>query len=400
MKKFYVHHNYSNDLVWYFFHGTDLKSKDIPAPFFKKQFKTQSLKTFYKEKEIQINFCGEDDWDKQDGFHIFDIHVYLMQNNITKDRGYSYKTIQQLRYKLTPKIKEWSKLHKENLHIFYIDWEGRNHSKEIKKLKGCRFFVDEIVSNKSITNNDYVFTNNLLSYIHASQLDIKHAYFLHQYLQNMNYPHKLSYSVRRVIGKKIEQIEKLLNVPEVHITYSSYSFTPDSVDSEIESEVNDFRNYIESKIKNNYIDKRGYGIHDWGNEENLNNIHEMYYRILPLAEVEIIDEWMGMDYISEKSVIRILSGKTFLPASFKVFDFYNNIQKQYSKTPYPLSFRYESFDEMIELIKQSLSSKTKWNNFKEELKGWVETTRVNLIDICYSNNSYLDIVLNSSKELI
>ena len=35
MKKFYVHHNYSNDLVWYFFHGTELKSKDILIIFLK-----------------------------------------------------------------------------------------------------------------------------------------------------------------------------------------------------------------------------------------------------------------------------------------------------------------------------------------------------------------------------
>jgi len=126
----------------------------------------------------------------------------------------------------------------------------------------------------------------------------------------------------------------------------------------------------------------------------------MYYKILPLAEVEIIDEWMEMDYISEKSVIRILSGKLFLPASFKVFDFYNEIQRKYNKTPYPLSFTYESFEELMELIKKSVSNETKWESLKEELKAWVETTRVNLIDICYSNNSYLDIVLNSSKELI
>ena len=33
------------------------------------------------------------------------------------------------------------------------------------------------------------------------------------------------------------------------------------------------------------------------------------------------------------------------------------------------------------------------NNFlKTDLKKWVETTRKNIIDICYSNNSYLDII--------
>ena len=52
MKKFYIHHNYSNDLVWYFFHGTELKSKDIPAPFFKEKHNKKILHTKYRETSI------------------------------------------------------------------------------------------------------------------------------------------------------------------------------------------------------------------------------------------------------------------------------------------------------------------------------------------------------------
>jgi len=400
MKKFYVHHDYTNDLAWYFFHGTDLTQSEIPAFFFKEKNKKFETDTFYQKTPIKIIFCGEDNWDKLDGYHIFDIHTYLMQNKITTDRGYSYKTLNYLEYKLRKEITEWGKLHGERLHIFYIDWEGRNHAWPIYKIKNCKIFVDDIVGNKNNSNTNYVFTNNFLSYIHDSKLDIKHSYFLYDYLKEIKPKHKLSYSVRRIIGQKIKQIKSLLEISDVHITYSSYSFTEDSVDSGIDNEVDDFRKFIEESIKDNYINKRGYGIHDWGDESNINNIHEMFYKILPLAEVEIIDEWMELDYISEKSVIRILSGKPFLPSSFKVFDFYNEIQKKYNKTPYPISFKYNSFEELINLIKKSVSNESEWKSLKQELKGWVETTRVNLIDICYSNNSYLDIVLNSSKELI
>jgi hypothetical protein len=55
---------------------------------------------------------------------------------------------------------------------------------------------------------------------------------------------------------------------------------------------------------------------------------------------------------------------------------------------------------LCEFIEESLADKDKWNFLKKELKKWVETTRKNLIDISYSNNSYLDIILNNSKELI
>lgn len=400
MKKFYVHHNYSNDLVWYFFHGTDLKESDIPSYFFKEQHTKQVLETKYKNDSIKIIFCGDDEWDKLDGNHIFDIHTYLMQEGISTDRGYSYKTLNYIEYKLRDDLIKKGKVLGEKLNIFYIDWEGRNHAYPIYKIKNCRIFVDEIIPNKNAVNNKYVFTNNFLSYIHDSKLDIKHSYFLYDYLKEIKPKHKLSYSVRRIIGEKIKQIKSLLEISDVHITYSSYSFTEDSVDSGIDNEVDDFREFIQESIKDNYINKRGYGIHDWGDESNIHNIHEMYYKILPLAEVEIIDEWMELDYISEKSVIRILSGKPFLPSSFKVFDFYNKIQTKYNKEPYMLSFKYNSFDELCEFIKESVSDEDKWNSVKTELKKWVETTRKNLIDISYTNNSYLDIILNNSKELI
>lgn len=398
MKKFYVHHDYTNDLVWYFFHGTDLKAEDIPAFFFKEQNKKVTLHTYYKSTPIEINFCGDDMWDRLDGNHIFDIHTYLMQEDIVNDRGYSYKNKNYFTYKLKDELIEKGKVLGELLNIFYIDWEGRGHSNVLYDIKNCKLFVDEISNNAK--NAHYVFTNNFLSYIHDSRLDIKHSYFLYDYLKEIKPKHKISYSVRRIIGEKIKQIKSLLEIPEVYITYSSYCFTKDSVDSGIDKEIDTFREFIQESIKENYVNKRGYGIHDWGNEANINNIHEMYYKILPLAEVEIIDEWMQMDYISEKSVIRILSGKPFLPSSFKLFNFYNNIQKKYGKTPYKLSFKYSSFDELCLLIKTSVDDEEKWYSLKKELRNWVETTRKNLIDICYSNNSYLDIVLNNHKELI
>lgn len=400
MKKFYVHHDYTNDLCWYFFHGTDLKSKDIPAFFFKEQNKKVTLKTKYKDNPIKIIFCGNDEWEKLDGFHIFDVHTYMMQNGITNNRGYSYKTLNYFEYKLKGFINEKSKILKSKLHIFYIDWEGENHAFTAYKLTKSKVFVDEIEVNKKARNNFYVFTNNFLSYIHDSNLDIKHSYFLYDFIKGLSPTHKISYSVRRIIGEKIKQIKKLLKIPEVYVTYSSYSFTEDSVDSSIDKEVDDFRKYIQESIKDNYINKRGYGINDWGDEDNKNNIHEMFYKILPLAEVEIIDEWMELGYISEKSVIRILSGKPFLPSSYKLYDFYNNIQIKYGKTPYDIPFRYESFDELVEIIDNNIKDESKWKSFKSELQNWVDTTRKNIIDICYSNNSYLDLILNNSQELI
>ena len=52
---------------------------------------------------------------------------------------------------------------------------------------------------------------------------------------------------------------------------------------------------------------------------------------------------------------------------------------------------------MCEFIKESVSDEDKWNSVKTELKKWVETTRKNLIDISYTNNSYLDIIKNNEK---
>jgi len=385
MKKFYIHHKYSNDLFWYFFHGTSINIKDIPAPHFTKINKFK-INTSYKNNNICVEICDDTNWNRSDGYHLFDFHVYLMQNNIILNRGSSNLKVKDFQ-EILNNVKDKVKNNKKNLHLFYIDWEGDFHT---ITDKGCKFFVDEI--NPRQINNFYCFTNTFLSFIHSSGLNIKNAYFLKDYLNHYKFDNRLSYSIRRLEKFKVNRLNKLSKLSDVYCTYSSFYFNKDT-DIIKDDEIVKLMNILTKNKNLKKIEKRGYGINDWGSETNENNINEIFFKILKISDVDIIDEWFNVNHISEKSVIRILCEKPILPTQYKLYDFYNKIQKKYGKTPYDLSFRYNSFDDMFNLLKEKLNTDDSWIEFKSELHTWVKITRKNLIEICYNNNSYLDLVL-------
>jgi len=308
-----------------------------------------------------------------------------MEEGISTDRGYSYKTLNYFQHKLRDDLIQKGKLLGEKLNIFYIDWEGRNHTLPISKIKNCKIFVDEIVSASNCKNHHYVFTNNFLSYIHDSNLDIKHSYFLYDYLKEITPKHKLSYSVRRIIGEKIKQIKKLLTIPEVFITHSSYSFTDDSVDSNIDKEIDEFRKYIQTHIKDNYINKRGYGINDWGGEWNSNNMNENMWKMFGISEVCILFEHsptrdrissstfssVGNNFITEKSISHILVGKPFIPFYKETIDFYNKWLTKYGKKVIEFPLEYDCILDKMDYIDKLTHDEHKWKEFVEKLKIYV-----------------------------
>lgn len=396
MSRFYVHHKYTNENFWYFFHGTDVVKEDVPAYYYSEKHTHFEIVTTYKNKEIEIIFCDEDNWDKLDGYHIFDTHLYCMEKGLSTDRGWNTVPFTYIITTLRDELIQKSKKLKELLHIFFIDWEGNIHKDEMRKITESILFVDEIYPNRKIKSNTfgyevYAFTQFFQSFIHSSNLGIKEFYHFSKFLENHKPEHKLNYSIRRLTNFKLRNLYELHKCKDIYFTHSSYNFTEDSVDATIENEIWQFRKKLEHK--SNYIDKRGIGVNDWGNEKNWNNIKELQYKILPLAEVEILDEWMHLNMITEKTVIRILSEKPFIPIDYDVFKYYDTIFKQYDVISPPISFKYNNVEELRILIESKLKSEESWNQFRSELKNWVVQARKSIFEIINNNNSYLDTIL-------
>ena len=71
------------------FHGLEINPNDVPTWFPKNQY-NQSIKIEdpitlngkYKGNEIEVIFCNNKSWDKDDGFHLFDYSVSLLQRGV------------------------------------------------------------------------------------------------------------------------------------------------------------------------------------------------------------------------------------------------------------------------------------------------------------------------------
>ena len=408
--KFYVHHKYSSNLFWYFFHGTDIKN--IPSYYFDEQKESDvEIKTTYKENDITILFCGDRYWDKLDGNHILDSHVKGMELGINSDRGYNHKFYNYLINDLVPDIKEKGKLLKDKLHFFYIDWEGYTHVSKIglTNINHIKVFGDEFKKGinwkaGNYKNHIYAFTQVFNSFIHTSGLGIKNFYFFHDYLKHKNdYKYKLSYSIRRMTQHKLENSKEFLKLgDDCLLTYSSYGYQNDTVDLNIEKPWKEFNETIKPKLpKESFINKRGIGIHDWGSEENRNNIEEMMYKILPLAEIELIDEYILDGFITEKSIIRILAGKPFIPFQRQTISFYENLLKEFNLPIIEYPLKFEEGDLPINELSKIIKDEVDYRKLKKDLQNWVMNLRNGLIKIIESNNSYLDIMIaNDNRHLI
>ena len=92
--KIYVHHYYTYELFWLFFHGLEIEPDNVPTWFrnynrWNKNIKVKedvTLNGTYKGKEIEVIFCNKNHWDKDDGFHLFDYSINLLEDGLVSDR--------------------------------------------------------------------------------------------------------------------------------------------------------------------------------------------------------------------------------------------------------------------------------------------------------------------------
>ena len=306
------------------------------------------------------------------------------------------------------------------INYFYIDWEG--HDPYImegwyKKLSPkIQFFVDEVKPNiKNVPNHHFVFTNLIWSFIYPNTLGLRDYYFFGDYLKYKNdYKYKINIPIRRLYGDKEKLASEVLklNNPNISVTISSFGdenqVTPDA---NIESP---FRDYLIKNIPSeNYIQKRGYGIHDWGGEWNSNSMNENMWRMFGISDVCILFEHspehdkrsgkkqriahVGQNYITEKSVSHILMGKPFIPFYRTTIDFYDKWLSYYGKKTVEFPLEYDFILDKLDYIDNLTKNEVEWNEFLTKLKRYVENLREQLIELIHENNSYLDYVI-SKKE--
>lgn len=410
--KIYVHHYYTYELFWLYFHGVEIEPKDVPVFFKKNQYNKRLkieqdviLKGIYKGNEIKIVFCNNNHWECEDGFHLFDYSIHLLEIGLVSDRGFNSEIMQSVRRKMFPMLNKHSFVHKNKLHFIYIDWEGHDPFDEdyiYRKLNpNIQVFVDEkecVIPDVQlrIKNNHFVFTNIIWSFIYPNTLGVREYYFFHDYLKYKNdYKYKINLPIRAFFDYKERMACEIMKLNNPHISITNSSFHDKQQYGSALQNISPLRKEVIKKMpKENYIEKRGYGIHDWGGEWNDNNMNENMWKMFGISEVVILPE--NRRKITEKSVSHILLGKPFIPINKEVIEYYDIYLKKYNKpiVEFPIDYKKGDLFQYLEYLDEITKNDEMWNEFKDKLTKYVLNLRTHLIDIIHENNSYLDYVVN------
>ena len=414
--KIYVHHNYSHERFWYFFHGVDVNLDDVICyTNIKNAFnkfipitENVNIKAKYKEKELDILFVGKSKWDEK-GHHIIDYSIDLYDRDLASDRGFNSNIRKIVDNEYIPLLNSKSRYLHTKYHFFYIDWEGHNpyyeHKMDKSLNKNVNLYVDEI--DDDIKQKHFVFTNTFMSFIYPNTLGLKDYYHFADILKYKNdYKHKINFPIRRFYRNKLLLFNSIMNLEnrKINVTHSSFHDTKHYAGFGNE---NYRKNLIEKIGEENFIQKRGYGIDDWGGEWNSNNLSEFLWKMFSIAEVNIIPEYdpfesinygafqhkphlIGNSYMTEKSVSHILANKPFIPLSYATIKFYEDILQKYGyeKIEYPL--KYNILTDIIVELNDIANNEYEWTKLKDKLIEWISHLRASILDIVNYNNSFLD----------
>ena len=420
--KIYIHHYYTYELFWYFCHGIEIEPEKVPTFFIENRFNknikiSESIKLngIYKNNQIEIIFCNDKLWEKSDGYHLLDYSITLLENGLTSDRGFNYNIMKESDTKNVSFLNKHSINLGNRIGYMYIDWEGHDAYKmhNWKKTLNPKIqtFVDETsTSVESNNNHNFVFTNTIWSFLQPNTLGIRDYYFFHDYLKYKNdYKYKINVPIRRLYGdkEKIANSVLSLNNPNITVTHSSFGSS-----SQYDENISSARKELISKIPTeNYINKRGYGIHDWGGEWNDNNMNENMWKMFGISEVSLLFEyfpnanyttnlktWLpGTSYMTEKSISHILVGKPFIPYHRETIDFYDSYLKKYNKPTIKFPIEYSNILDKLDLLDTITKNDNLWQPFLESLTEYVLNLRKGLIEIIHENNSYLDYVISDTQ---
>lgn len=408
--KIYIHHYYTYELFWYFCHGIDINPKEVPAYFpenrrNKNKIVDKKVKIigYYRNKQFEINFVGNSDWHKNDGDHVFDYSVNLLEKKLIGDRGFNKIMSNDLK-KISKFLNTKCKGFQDRLSFFYIDWE-RNNIEEVNILKEylnyeINIFLDDT---RFVKNNQYLpYTHIVSSYLFPNTINLKEYFFYADFLKNKkDFKYKVNYPIRRITESKLHVLENLLNLNNPYINVTISSFTEhkqhETILKHFEDKINLYNKVAKKVGDENIIKKRGYNLDDWGGEWNDNNMNEYMWKLLQLSEVVLIHEVAPYNWINEKTLSHILSAKPFIPVWENTIEFYLNMCKNYNMDlpEYPID--YKDMRDMYSFLDNITRDENRWRELVEKLYNFSYVLRNNIIEIIHNNNDYFNFVIDKSN---
>ena len=402
---FHVHHIYSSELFWYFFHGAEIDPRNVPTWFYpnrhNKHIKIDfdvELKFKYKGIDVTAIFTRDTKWEDSSVIHIFDYNIDLIEREVIADRGWN-----RILDKNVAAAVDFlnSKPATCKIIFFYINWErtSKNEIFNFKKLnKNITIYLDDW--NAQFTSNQrYSFTHILSSYIFPNTINLKEYYFMADYLKTYDeYECKLNFPIRRVGGNKKRIYDGLQSLNNENIRCSISSFTDyKQHESSITAQKSILNNSIKAGNNVKYIKKRGYNLEDWGGEWNGNNMKEFMWKLLSYSEVNVVFEVRDREYVSEKSISHILAGKPFLPVFKTTIEYYRKNFEKYGLDVPIFPIEYQRITDCLDILDDITRDEGSWEYVKNQLQEWVDSLRFNYIECIHNHNGMLDDILSHGE---
>ena len=410
--KIYVHHKYTYELFWYFFHGVEINPMDVPVVSEQNRYQVKvwnsnihNIKAKYKGVDLDIHFLNDRYWEYKDAHHIFDVTINSLQNDLSSDRMFILPTMDGFKKDWVPFLNKLKPIVRQKTHILWVSWEGFNLDEEgidVSKL----LKQDINLYNDNIVNTDrtkYIFSQSFMSFIFPDTTATREYYFFYDWLKlKTEYEYKLLYPVRRIYDSKlymVRGIKKDLSEKDTLISYSSFTDSEHYVwKHQYEKDYNEFLQYPNLRR----LEKRGYNIEDFGGEWMRNNMEEGMWKMFGIAEVNLIHENPMVQCFSEKTICHILAGKLFIDCHYRTIQKIHKVIKLlgYEVPIYPLP-EYDDITNITPWLREQMDDEEKWKKLKSELKDWLEYIRNCFLQSVNTENSLLNhIISNKSNSII
>ena len=406
--KIYVHHYYTYEIFWYFFHASN-PDKIIPTWFAENRFN----KTKNVERNVEISFkydnwnftaifCGNNHWTSNDGYHVWDYNLYHYENKTISDRGWNLILGRDLEKEIIPKLNKYNQKIKNKISIFFIDWEygvpGQARVVNKSLNKEITIFKDELID---ISDSQMVsFTHILWSFVFPNTINLREYFYFSDYLKYKNdYKYKVNYPVRRLTTAKYNVIKKISKLNNKYINSTVSSFTDYYKHDRNDRKDILIKDVISDIGEENVINKRGYNLDDFGGEWNDNNMNEFMWKLLTISDINFIHEVTQGYSINEKSFSHILANKPFISTSEGTYSFYNEIFKTYGYDLLESPTHDMKIEDKINHLDFVTRNKKEWNNFYNEISSFIENIRKNLLNIMNTRNGYLDYLIKKESEV-
>jgi hypothetical protein len=399
--KIYVHHKYTYELFWYFFHGVKVDPTKVPVVTEQNRYQVKiwnsnihSIKAKYKGTDLDIKFVNDRFWEDESAHHIFDVTINSLQNGLSSDRMFILPTMEGFKNDWIPFLNGLKYKVRKNVHISWISWEGFNLDEE--GIDVSKLLKEDInLYNDNVTNPDrtkYIFSQSFMSFIFPDTTATREYYFFYDWLKlKTEYEYKLLYPVRRVYDSKLyiaNGIKKDLNENDTLITYSSFTDSNHYIwKHQYEKDYNEFLKFPNLKR----LEKRGYNIEDFGGEWMKNNMEEGMWKMFGLAEVNLIHENPMTQCFSEKTICHILAGKLFLDVHYRTIQKIHKVIDLlgYDIPEYPLP-EYDDITDIMPWLRIQMDDEVKWKELTSKLNEWLEYIRSCFLETVKTKNSLLD----------